>query len=178
MTPTTPLWELLISVFGEFLHLREHCRTGFLLCRKGDMVGNSSEDTSFVPVEHDVGVVIINPVEGDGGEKAFVFGAPPFQFFEEIPCEWRTPIQQRLESRLGKWFGSAHPVAVDFETVKMSRSARAAEPKVIHRDVSGWAFIVRPWEVAAMLADVDSFCFGTGGGGGCAISFGKLDRAE
>ncbi len=33
-------------------------------------------------------------------------------------------------------------------------------PEVIHRDVSGWAFAMRPGEVAAMLADVDCFCFG------------------
>jgi len=36
----------------------------------------------FRPAKHDVGVVIVNPIERDGGEQAFDFGAPPFQFFE------------------------------------------------------------------------------------------------
>ncbi len=51
-------------------------------------------------------------------------------------------------------------------------------PEVIHRDVGGRAFAMGPGEVAAMLADVDSFCFGTGCGGSCVTIFGKLDRAE
>jgi hypothetical protein len=51
-------------------------------------------------------------------------------------------------------------------------------PEVIHGDVSGGSFFVWPLEIASVMADVDSFCFGASCGGGYSTNLGKVDRRK